>query len=271
MTTTDSAAGPDTARHICNLLPSTGTATDWKFEDSVDAGALGATTALPTSVDLRAPWWTIGNQEATGSCVGWATADGVVRQHLVTAGRLRKNVRLSPRHVWMASKETDEFTARPQSFIEEAGTSLKAALDVARKQGVAKEKELPFRLGTTMYAGRENVFYASCARRKIAAYYNLHLVLKDWKTWLAQQGPILAGLLVDASWDNATATNGKVDTFKPGTVRGGHAIAIVGYRSDGRFIARNSWGTGWGDAGFAYLKPAYIRAAFYDEAYGVTL
>ena len=59
--------------------------------------------------------------------------------------------------------------------------------------------------------------------------------------------------------------------FQPDTVRGGHAISIVGYRTDGRFIVRNSWGTSWGDKGFGYLQPDYIAAAFFDESYGVTL
>ena len=54
-------------------------------------------------------------------------------------------------------------------------------------------------------------------------------------------------------------------------MRGGHAVCIVGYRSDGRFIVRNSWGTGWGDHGFGYLAPSYISAAFFDESYGITL
>ena len=79
------------------------------------------------------------------------------------------------------------------------------------------------------------------------------------------------GLSVDATWDNATATRGKLDTFQANTVRGGHAIAVVGYTTDGRFIIRNSWGTSWGDRGFAYASEAYINAGFFDESYGVTL
>ena len=79
------------------------------------------------------------------------------------------------------------------------------------------------------------------------------------------------GASVDSGWDNATSNGGKVDTFDSNTVRGGHAICIVGYRTDGRFIVRNSWGTSWGDGGFAYLKPSYIQAAFFDESYTVTL
>ncbi|MGZ4725894.1 MAG: C1 family peptidase [Ilumatobacteraceae bacterium] len=257
--------------YICNVLPSKGTENDWQLGDSIAAGTIGAPAALPASVDMRAPWWTINNQENTGSCVGWATADGVVRWHMVQGGRIGQQVLLSPRHVWMASKETDTITARAESFIEGAGTTLKGAVDVARKTGVALMDDLPFHIQTKMYTGNENTFYASCAQRKVSAYFNLQKNLANWKTWLATTGPILSAFNVDSSWDNAAANNGNIDVFHPDTVRGGHAVCIVGYRADGRFIVRNSWGTTWGDNGFGYLHPDYITAAFYNESYGVTL
>jgi hypothetical protein len=256
---------------ICNVVPSKGTEQDWLLADSIAAGSIGAPAALPASVDLRAPWWTINSQENTGSCVGWATGDGVVRWHMVQAGKISQKQLLSPRHVWMASKETDTLTTRPESFIEEAGTMLKAAMDVARKTGVALMDDLPFHIQTKMYTGNENTFYASCAQRKIAAYFNLKKNVSNWKTWLASNGPILAAFNVDSSWDDAASNEGKIDTFHPNTVRGGHAICIVGYRTDGRFIVRNSWGTTWGDKGFGYLHTDYIAAAFFNESYGVTL
>lgn len=259
----------DAERFICNVVPSQGTEQDWGMADSLESGAIGAPTAIPKAVDLRTSWWKINNQENTGSCVGWATADGVVRHHLVRAGRLAEDALLSPRHIWMASKETDTLTTRPESFIEGAGTTLKAALDVARKHGVALMSELPFHIETKMYTGSENSFYASCAQRRIAGYFNLRRNLRDWKIWLATNGPILAALSVDAAWDGATDKAGKIDTFQRNTVRGGHAICVVGYRADGRFIVRNSWSTAWGDKGFGYVKPTYITAAFFDEAYGI--
>ena len=265
------AAAQKFEKFICNVEPSKGTENDWQLSDSIEAGTIGAPAALPKSVDMRAAWWAINSQEDTGSCVGWATADGVVRWHMVKAGRIGQKVLLSPRHVWMASKETDAITNRPQSFIEGAGTTLKAAVDIARKTGVGLMDDLPFHIQTKMYTGNENTFYASCAQRKVSAYFNLHRNLPAWKTWLATAGPILAAFNVDSSWDDAAANKGKIDVFHPDTVRGGHAVCIVGYRADGRFIVRNSWGTGWGDKGFGYLHPNYITAAFFDESYGVTL
>lgn len=264
-------SGTSVTRRILNLVPSKGVEKDWSFQDAVASGALGAVAAPPASVDLRAAWWAIDDQEDTGSCVGWATAEGVVRYHMVKAGKLAKNVQLSPRFVWMASKETDEFTSTPETFIEEAGTSLKAAMDIVRKYGAVTMSMLPFHITTKMYGGDETGFFAAAAQRKIASYFNLKRNVANWKSWLAAHGPILAGLSVDHTWDDASATGGNIDTFMPNTVRGGHAVTIVGYTTAGRFIVRNSWGTGWGDHGFGYVSPAYIAAGFFDESYGVTV
>ncbi len=255
---------------ICNLVPSRDTVEDWTFTDALSAGAVGAPAALPPKVDLRQTWWTINDQSTTGSCVGWATADGVMRYQLVQANRLQKTQLLSPRFVWMASKETDEFTRRPETFIEGAGTSLKAAMDIVRKYGNVLMTDLPFNLNTLMFTGNDNTFYANASTRKAANYFNLGKNLTQWKSWLAGTGPILAGLNVDATWDNAATTAGKLDTFQPTTTRGGHAICIVGYTAD-RFIIRNSWGTGWGDKGFGYASPSYINYGFFAESYGITL
>jgi hypothetical protein len=264
-------------RRVLNCLPSRNTERDWRPGHAAAAGALAATT-LPLSVDLREAWWEINDQQSTGSCVGWATADSLLRWSFVKRGRLAEGEQLSPRFIWMASKETDEFRTRPTTFIDTDGTSLKAALDVGRKYGAVRERLLPF--GGALYPDSPDSFYAAAAELKIASYFNLHAAssfeaapastekFRNWKRWLASEGPIVARLEVDATWDDATATRGVLDEFRHQTARGGHAVAIVGFRQDGRFIVRNSWGTAWGDYGYAYASPAYADEAF-TETYGV--
>lgn len=269
-------AAPGSARpeqeRICNLVASKNTERDWDFRNALAAEAIAApAAALPASVDLREDWWKIGNQEITGSCVGWASTDGVARYHMVKAGKIAKPGLLSPRMTWMASKETDEFISRPETFIEEAGTSLKAAMEILRKYGTVPEALLPFHINTAMYTGNENDFFATAASRRISSYFNLAKNLSNWRNWLATKGPLMAGVMVDATWDNATSTKGKLDTFQPNTARGGHAICIVGYTTDKRFIIRNSWGTAWGDKGFAYASESYINAGFFNESYGASV
>jgi hypothetical protein len=255
-------------KRILNCLPSQNPENDWTMETARDAGVLAAVAPIPLSVDLREPQWTIGDQRSTGSCVGWATADSVVRWHLFDAGRIPKNRRFSPRFIWMAAKETDQFVSRPTTFIETDGTSLKAALDIARKFGVVLDSILPFRSGK-LYQGEAKTFYAIAAQMKISSYFNLGHSLGYWREWLATRGPILTRLDVDATWDNASVTNGNLDSYQPDTTRGGHAVALVGYTPD-RFIVRNSWGIDWGDDGFGYASHAYADDAF-TEAYGVNL
>ena len=253
---------------ILNIVPSRNTENDWRFEHAVAAGIIRK-AAIPSSTDLRAGWWGIGDQGTTGSCVGWASADGVIRWHMVKAARLARKERLSPRFLWMAAKETDEYTTAPTTFIERVGTSLKAALDIARKFGTVPDSTMPFATGQ-LYPGDVSSFFALAATRKIASYFNLGREPATWRAWIAQHGPILTRLDVDATWDNAQATRGKLDVYQSGHTRGGHAVALVGYTAD-RFIVRNSWGTKlWGDRGFGYASDAYVRAAFV-EAYGVTV
>lgn len=254
-------------RFILNCIPSKDTERDWTFNDAVAAG-ISATTSIPPSKDLRESWWTILDQGSTGACVGFASADSVVRWHMVKANRLTKSELLSMRHVWMSAKETDEFGAGPTTFIESAGTSLKAALDICRNFGVVLDTMLPFESGA-LYQGPTNLFYALASQRKIGSYFNLGRNLTDWRKWIANNGPILTRLNVDATWYNASANGGNLDKYQPVTALGGHAVALVGYTQD-RFIVRNSWDITWGDKGFAYASNAYATDAF-TEAYGVSL
>ncbi len=255
-------------RRILNVVPSQGVEEDWGFEHAEDADVVAAAPRVPPAKDLRTAWWAVGDQGSTGSCVGWASADSVIRWHLVRAGKLTQSDRLSPRFVWMAAKETDQFNSRPTTFVEAEGTSLKAALDVARKYGLVKDSLVPFASGR-LYPGDAKTLYAVAAQLKILAYFNLGTNLTNWRTWLATKGPILTRLEVDSTWQAASDTKGVLAEYDPESAQGGHAVAIVGY-GPGRFIVRNSWGSRWGDRGFAYASLAYAQAAF-TEAYGVAV
>ncbi|MCY2987476.1 MAG: C1 family peptidase [Planctomycetota bacterium] len=269
---TAAAAAP----FVLNCVPSRGRERDWTTTHLSAATAVAEESppeeALPEEVDHRRPWWKINHQGDTGSCVGWALADSVLRWHFAEANKLGPDDLLSARFLWMASKETDEFTTRPETFIEVAGTSLKAALDITRDYGCVRNELLPFDSGG-MYRGDETFFFMSAAMYRIAMYVSLSGVY-EWKSWLAKRGPFAIRLEVDRKWRNATATGGVLDFYNPylpgDPNGGGHAVAVVGYRKDGTFIIRNSWGTGWGDQGYAYASSLYADKAV-TEAYGVVL
>lgn len=259
---------------ILNRVPSRDVETDWGYKVAQRTKILEVPAKIPGTVDLREKWWDIGDQVDTGSCVGWASADGVLRWHLVKAKKLTKYKKLSVRFQWMAAKEVDNYST-PGTCLELYGTNLKDALDVARKYGSVPEEEVPFEPEKLSHKDPDD-FYALASQYRITNYFNLRkpgvkwdTVKERWKEWIATNGPILTGLDVDDSWMNADKTKGKLDKYHPDTVLGGHAVVIVGYTKD-RFIIRNSWGTAWGDQGFGYASLKYAEAAF-PEAYGVTI
>ncbi|MFO0508258.1 MAG: C1 family peptidase, partial [bacterium] len=90
----------------------------------------------------------------------------------------------------------------------------------------------------------------------------------NYRNWIANNGPIAVRLECDSTWDNI-GSDGVLDEYDRASAgpEDGHAVALVGYTKN-HFIVRNSWGTNWGDKGFAYATNAYTAAAF-DEAYGV--
>jgi len=257
---------------ILNCIPSLDVKRDFNYENAMETGFIQE-ISIPEIYDLREENWKINDQGNTGSCVGWATADSLLRWHFVKKGLITSIELLSVRFIWMASKETDEFNTQPSTFIEEAGTSLKAALDIARNYGCVTDLILPFNSGN-LYGNTQKSFYALASRLKILNYFNLINNVSNkitvWKNWIAAgNGPILVRLNVDSTWLNATITNGNLDKYDLSSLSGGHAVSIVGYTND-RLIIRNSWGQKWGDKGFAYASFDYAEKAF-TEAYGINI
>jgi C1A family cysteine protease len=243
-------------------------------------------TKFPPKIDLRTAWWDIANQGETGSCVGWAIADSVLRWHFVEGGRLPKEKHLSARFIWMAAKETDDDTQEPTTFIELAITKIEAGLKIAKIFGIVDEDTLPFS-PTAMYRGKAAVFYDNASQFKIAEYKSLigpndedlldsNLVCN----WLAANnrkggGPIVVRMGADPAFINAKKNTSVLERFDAWAAANfeDHCAAIVGYYSKGDkmfFILRNSWGHEWGDDGYAYLSKEYLEAAV-QEAWRVKI
>jgi hypothetical protein len=152
---------------------------DWTFAHALSIHAVRA-GRVPELVDLRVgrPWWRIQHQGDTGACIGFSLADGVLPYHLVKAKWIRPGDRLSPRFIWMAVKETDNYTEYPTTFIEAEGTEVKQALRVVRKYGCVLEKDLPMSGKLSSLTMKE--FYSKAAKLRIASYHNLGKNLTEW-------------------------------------------------------------------------------------------
>jgi hypothetical protein len=250
---------------ILNVVPSHELRNNWKASEIKEYRGIAAT--LPKEVDLRESWWKIANQGQTGSCVGQSSVDGLLRWHLVKAGRIAKDQKMSVRFIWTAAREVDTIRDIPTTFIEAEGTTLKAALDILRKYGCVPEEVLPFDCSAG-FLGTANQFYNIASQYKITAYYQLNAKSPiQIREWLANNGPVFCWLPVDNEFMNANAQSPNLKIGRGNL--GGHAVCIVGYK-DGNFILRNSWGTGWGDRGFGYFDEKFLAAKI-KEPYGIKL
>ncbi len=86
------------------------------------------------------------------------------------------------------------------------------------------------------------------------------------KTALYNYGPLVTTM--DVYYD-FYSYGGGVYEYATGNYQGGHAILIVGYQDDplvnggGYFIAKNSWGTGWGMGGFFRIAYSQLTSPVY--------
>ncbi len=228
----------------------------------------------PPALDLREgrPWFKVQDQEQTGSCVGFALADAVMRWQLVEQRRLPPTERLSARFIWMASKEIRgqrlaPVVWRPSTFLEEAPTNAKDALDVVLRYGAVTRRMLPW--DGRLNRGPVDRFFERARDFRIAAYHSLDDINpvereKQWRQWIDQHGPVLLTVEADRSF---VAGDGPLKRFRSRQEPFLHACALVGY-GPGGFIIRNSWGTAWGDSGDIVATSDWLDRGV-QETYGV--
>lgn len=73
----------------------------------------------------------------------------------------------------------------------------------------------------------------------------------DMKAYLAKSGPLISCFTVYQDFYNY---RGGVYTHVSGSAVGGHCITVVGYDdTKGAWHCKNSWGTGWGEAGYFWI------------------
>jgi C1A family cysteine protease len=87
--------------------------------------------------------------------------------------------------------------------------------------------------------------------------------VEDMKQTLVDEGPFEAAMMVYSDFYDYT---GGVYRHTYGSLEGGHAVTIVGYSDYGGYwIAKNSWGTGWGENG--WFRIAYGECSIDNYAY----
>lgn len=137
------------------------------------------------------------------------------------------------------------------------GTNLLAALDLMKAKGICTFQSMPYTdYGCSLVPTAEQDLEAS--KYKITGYsmlYTADTVLV--KNLLNTKHPLYIAFNVDNYF--YTAGPGFIWKTFSGTVVGQHCVTICGY-DDSRHAWKiiNSWGTGWGEAGYSWIDYDFL-------------
>lgn len=222
-----------------------------------DAGVLirSASDPLPESVDLSRYIDGLGirDQETSNACVGFAvTTAAYIRAKIVGIPNV---VPSSPLALYALGRAT--AVGDPRTPLMDVGSQPRLVLNAAAKWGLVPESAWQFSLATvnqrpTWSALDRGVGY------ELRSYYWLNSWgqgrVDDVCMALALGYPVVCSIAVDDSLDGYVA--GNVMRGATGRIRGNHMVTIVGFRpgtTGVEFRMVNSWGSGWGDGGMAWI------------------
>lgn len=182
----------------------------------------------------------IKNQGGCGSCVAFGVVASVESKIKIIRGASHA-VDLSEAHLFYCIARSQGRTCGGSS----GGWWPEPAMVGFRDIGVTDEACYPYVAGDQNCTGR----CSDWANRvvKINGYTKL-TTIAAMKDWIATNGPVEACLSVYNDFYSYTSGVYKKVSNK---YEGGHCVCVVGYNdSQGCWICKNSWGTGWGEAGF---------------------
>lgn len=220
----------------------------------------GQAAGAPAAIDLRnynghdyiTP---VRDQSSCGSCVSFGTIATVEGTTRFVGRNAALAVDLSEGHLF-------QCIARSQGRNCGNGWWVDPALTAMRDQGVVDEACSPY-----SPADQQCTLCTGWQSRvtRIRGFQQLTSVAA-MKEWISKQGPLAACFSVYS--DFFAYRTGVYRRIPSSVLRGGHCVCVVGYDdAQGAWICKNSWGTGWGDAG--YFRIAYGECGIDASMWGV--
>lgn len=213
--------------------------------------------AYPPKVDLRSLCSPVEDQGQLGSCTGNAIVGALEfleNKENAGAGHGDPFNNLSRLFVYYNERVIEHDVG------QDNGAQIRDGIKSIAKQGVCSEVTWPYDIAK-FKDKPPGAAYAEATGRRITQYKRVAQTEIDIMGTLAGGDPIVFGFNVYSDFESSeVASTGVVNlpTAKEQPV-GGHAVLMVGYdEAAARVIVRNSWGAGWGQAGYFTMPFAYV-------------
>jgi C1A family cysteine protease len=208
-------------------------------------------------VDLREWDSAVDSQLDLGSCAGNAMANAYELQ--VRRQAPENFVELSRLFIYYNARAIDN------SINQDSGAYLRDVVKAVQDHGICKEALWPYNVEN--FAVRPSAESFEDARpRSLRNYYKLDTI-EDIVDALSQLRPVIFGMEIYDSFMRVNTENPVVPMPATDEQRhGGHAMCMVGYRlPEQQFLAKNSFGTAWGDQGYCWIPFEYLEQQGYDR------
>lgn len=245
---------------------------------AVGGGAAAAPApALAPTVDLRAYCSPIEDQKTIGSCTANAAAALFEYFQKRACGSFTDASRL------FIYKTTRDLLG----WKGDTGAYLRTTMEAMVLFGAPPEQYWPY--DVTKFDNEPTAFcYAFGQNFQAVVYYRLDsdpvtkaplpgaTVVQNIKTYLAAGFPSMFGFPVYDEYMHVPANGLVAFPATSSKLYGGHANVYVGYDDNltigpdkGAFLVRNSWGTGWGLKGYAWMPYRYISAGLATDVWSM--
>jgi hypothetical protein len=267
------AGGGNTLQNAAQQLFTGGFLSPQQFEKANIYESLSDDTTrnpLPEAANLQKYAPPVGDQGHQGSCVAWSSAYAArTIEEAARTGADPNSVRFSP-----------SFLYNQIGLDNCDGSYIERAMEFMTKSGSIPYDQFPYtdqdcsKQPDQRLLQEAHNYKMRGFNRLTPGDRNNAIDLHAIKENISQGAPVVIGMMVGGSYMQPmmgqdlwtpTAEDRSMHGF------GGHAQCVVGYddkKYGGAFLIMNSWGSGWGHNGFAWVRYPDFRF-FVREAYGI--
>ena len=259
--------------HPCGLIRQDPRTIPWMVQDKPVPGNRTAGSVL-SSGDLSSQMPPVGDQGQQGSCTAWAV------------GYYQKTHYEWREYHWNDTLTSHQFSA---AFVynqinggTDQGAGFGDAYSLISSQGCATVADCPYNQNDYTTWPSESAYARAIPHRGGASHWfsmTDSVGINMARARIDSGYTTVLGISVYSNFDYIQSYGYKycvADTF--GGNRGGHAVTIVGYNDTitthdgpGAFRMVNSWGTGWGQAGYWWMSYVAARNAVLTDQAGYYL